>query len=256
MIAALVALIAIIFLGGGYETVLLNPDMKKNIHEYVQDKEHVKQIDALIKEIGSSQKTFMKKIHKPDFKSFNALNLDYNSTRESYTDLLNKYFTAVEALQNNYIQSELKMRELITETEWNNIMGALLTEPDKEKDKKQADKMVEQMHRSMLKACEKEISDTNNLDKARLILNEYKAHTEELVNTLLARGYKNRKTIRQYNASKGDFEEFKLELLDQRREYANFIIDMQFQLKKLTEETEWGKLAKELNDVLNKASGE
>ncbi|HEY9113849.1 MAG TPA: hypothetical protein VIN10_04070 [Bacteroidales bacterium] len=253
MIVGTLLLITILLYGGGYDTIMLNPDMKKNVHTFVVDKNRVKEIDHILKEMEKSQKAFHKVVKKGPFKEFEALNINPDATRAEYETLLNAYFVDLKALQQSQIDSELKIRSDIKEAEWNQIMEKVLATPDKSKAKKQMEKLTEKMHSGMIKACEKSISDPSNLSAAKTLIDNYRAKAELLGESIMDIGYKNQETIRNYNASREQYEDIRAEMLAKRLDFMQTVVDLRFELLEITPQKEWKGLATELNKTLSKA---
>ena len=59
--------------------------------------------------------------------------------------------------------------------------------------------------------------------------------------------YKNTPSISRFEATKEDFEAQLSKILKARQDYASYAADIIFEVKALTTEEEWKKLAKELN---------
>ena len=186
MLIGLAGLLLALFMGSsGSETILLDPDMKKNVHEYVEDKGRIKEIDALLKDTEKSQKAFTKNTFKPLSKELEALNLDYNSSKESYTALFTDYYAAVKSVQTDYLTNELKIRKLITEAEWNKIMQAVQDKKEKDKVKEAPQKSMDKMNNDLMALAEKTISDKEKLEQVKNILLEDQQHTRELLKTIV-----------------------------------------------------------------------
>jgi hypothetical protein len=247
-------LLALFLLVSGQETFMLNPEMEKSIKTTVKDKERKHQIDQILKEIKQDQKLFLKKTQKPSLKKLEELNLEYTSTAEDYQVVLNSYFTDLGVLQNKYLDKELQIRSLTKEEEWNKIMEMVIEKPNKEKHKKEIDKMCNQMHSNLLKAVEKNITDTISLKKARLLLEDYKTSSITISEKLLNASYKQNEAIRLYDTPRANFELLRLELLNSRKEYMSFVVAMRFQLKVLTPKENWKNVAKAINNNLKIAN--
>ena len=253
MVAGLTALLIILFFGGGIDTVLLNPDMKKNVKTYVLDKEREKKILLILKETEKSQKQFHKNTKKESLKNFKDLNLNYDSKSEDFTSVLNSYFSDLESLQKSYLDNELEVRSIIEKAEWDNIMEKVMQEPDKDKAKRTFEKMSNQTHDALIKTCNELISDESEREKASKLLEEYKSNINALADKLLSLNYKSQSTIRTYSSPREDFEVVQIDILKRRKEFMNYVVDMRFQLKELVPEHNWTVMAKKLNKSLEKA---
>ncbi len=252
MLAGLLLALLIVFTGG-YDTVMLNPEMKKNVQDNVQDKDRRHQIDQILKNITKDQKAFLKNTHKPGLKKLENLNMDYSSPKEEFEAVLNSYYTNLEELQKKYLDAELNIRSLTQEEEWNKIMEMVLQQPDKEKHASQIKKMIDRMYSNLLNACENNITNVQNLEKALNLVAKYKTNSTDLTEKMVNMGYKQQEEIRMYNAPRANFEALRAEILTSRSEYMANVVDMRFRLKDLTPEANWKNIAKAINQNLSKA---
>lgn len=247
MVAGLVALLALLFFGGGYDTILLNPDMEKGVKTYVTDKNSVKEIHQIIKQTGKKQESFTKDSKKGAIKSFEELNLDYHAKRDDFQIVLDEFFTGLANLQKESLDSELKVRSLITEEEWNKIMDDVVKTPEKGKVDKQIEKITEQMKEDLIKACQTTITDSLALLDVTNLADEYKVKSLSFARDLMDLGYKDHESIRKYDTPREDFESLALEVLNHRKSYMNYILDLRFLLKDIVSPEAWPDLAKSLN---------
>lgn len=251
MIVGLIGLFALLFFGGGYDSIMLNPEMEKNVKTYVLDKDRVKEISHIIKQMSDSQEAFAKGSKKKAIKTFQELNLNYYTKSEDFHAILDPLFTSLAVLQKGNIDSELKIRALINEDEWNNIMTMVVNTPDKEKVKNQVKKLSDEMKDHLIKACKSSITDSIALSSALILADAYGAKSLNFAEKLMDLGYKNHESIRKYNAPREDFEALASEILHYRKDYMHYIVDLRFQLKTLVDESTWSDMAKALNNGLS-----
>ncbi len=128
-------LVAYLFLGGGHETFLLNPNLAKNVSTYVKDKNRKDKIDKIIKAVAKDQENFQKETKKGSDKKLVDLNMNSASTREQFTEVYNDFYAGLISLQNNFLDSEMVIRSLIKPGEWDSIINKVLVTPEKEKQK-------------------------------------------------------------------------------------------------------------------------
>jgi hypothetical protein len=179
------------------------------------------------------------------------LNMNRASTRDDFRLEYDSFYTGLEALQNSYLDSELKIRSLIHPNEWDSIMNKVLKQPDNKKARKALFGQNEKFHHRLLSACEKSIPDSVGKMKARNLAGRYRAKGDTLVNAFLNLNYRYIHTIRPYKVTRKDFEPQRREMIQLRRDYSNFLVDMRFQLMAITPEKKWETIAKELNTDFN-----
>ena len=241
-------LIAYLFLSGGHETFLLNPNMAKNVSTYVKDKSSKDKIDKIIKSVAKEQEAFEKKTKKVYDKELVTLNMNPSSTAASFNAEYDQFYTDLKNLQESYIDSELVIKSLIKPAEWDSIMKKVLVTPTKDKAKKSFAKQNTELHNKILKACDRAITNTADQQKAKQYVDEYTAKGDTLASAFLDLNYKNLKNIRSYSSTRSDFEQDRIKMIRLRRNYTDYLVTMRFKLVAITPKDKWNDLAKELND--------
>ena len=241
-------LIAYLFLSGGHETFLLNPNMTKNVSVFVKDKTRRDKIDKIIKAVGKNQEIFEKKTIKVYEKKLVALNMDPSAKMISFQTTYDSFYLALKNLQESYIDSELVIKSLIKPNEWDSIMSRVLVAPAKDKAKKEVAKQNQSLHERLLKACNKAISNSADQKKAKHYVDEYKTKGDTLAAAFLDLNYKYLANIRPYSATRNDFEQARIKMIQLRRNYTDWLVTMRFRLIAITPKSKWEDLAKELND--------
>ncbi len=166
MLIGLFTLAYIIFFGG-HDTFLLDPNLKKNVSTYVTDEHRRKEIDSLIKYTEKKEEGFQKKAKKVYEKKLDELNMNRNSTKDEFKQEYNSFYADLKSLQNEYINSELKIRTLIQPDEWQKIMDKVLVTPEKEKNKKKLLEENKKLHDRLLKCMRKSYSGCSRQGKSQ-----------------------------------------------------------------------------------------
>jgi len=245
------ATLIILLLGGGTDTFLLDPQLKKSVKTYVAEKERKREIIGIIDLIGKDQKSFLKK-RKKYSNSLIELNTNYTSKPEEFKALFAEYHNQRTALQNSYLEHELKIRSLILENEWTAIMNALIEKPDKQKAQELFKKHNEKTYGGLIHACEKALSDKEALTRSKALLIDNQLKTETFMNKFLSLGYRHLESVQKYNVTRADFEPFRIEMDALHSAYLQSVIDLRFSPAGLATETEWKALGKELNGIFKK----
>lgn len=244
-------LIAYILLGGSHQTFLLNPNLEKNVSQYVKDKSRKEEIDKIIKQTIKSEEIFQKKIEKPACKKLEDLNMNHLSTQSQFNKEYASIYDSLEDLQNSYLSSELKIRSLIHANEWDSIMNKTLIQPSREKVSKAIYAKNIKLRDQLIKACNERITDSVNRNKANSYVDTYFTKGNSLAKAFLDLNYKYLSAIRPYTAPRSAFEKTGKEMIDLRKNYTDYLVDMRFKLMAITPEKEWPGLAKELNGEFN-----
>jgi hypothetical protein len=244
-------LIAYILLGGSHQTFLLNPNLEKDVSQYVKDKSRKEEIDKIIKQTIKSEEIFQKKIEKPACKKLEDLNMNHLSTQSQFNKEYASIYDSLKDLQNSYLSSELKIRSLIHANEWDSIMNKTLAQPSREKVSKAIYAKNIKLRDQLIKACNERITDSVNRKKANSYVDTYFTKGNSLAKAFLDLNYKYLSAIRPYTAPRSDFENTGKEMIDLRKNYTDYLVDMRFKLMAITPEREWPGLAKELNGEFN-----
>jgi hypothetical protein len=247
MIIGLLALAYLIF-GGGQDTFLLNPNLKKNVSTFVVDKNRRSDIDKLIKQIEKNEESFQKETKKVYEKKLVDLNMNRASTRDEFYKEYANFYEGLKGLQNAYLDSEIKIRTLILPNEWDSIMKkVLLEQPENEKIRKKLIEENQKISDKLLKSCNQHIPDSAGKRQAGIFVNEYKDKGDSVTDAFLKLNYRYMEAARAYKVTRQDFEPIRAEMIKLRKNYSNYLVVMRFKLLAITPEKEWEGLAKELN---------
>ena len=241
-------LIAYLFLSGGHETFLLNPNMAKNVSTYVKNKANKDKIDKIIKSVAKNQEAFEKKTKKVYDKNLVTLNMDPSSKVSSFNTEYNTFYADLKNLQESYIDSELVVKSLIKPAEWDSIMKKVLVTPTKDKAQKSFAKQNVDLHNKISKACDRAIANKQDQQKAKQYVDEYTAKGDSVASAFLDLNYKNLKNIRSYSATRADFEQDRIKMIQLRKNFTDYLVAMRFKLIAITPKDKWTDLAKELNN--------
>ncbi len=241
-------LIAFLFLRGGHETFLLNPNLAKNVSEYVKDKDRKDKIDKIIKAVAKDQEEFQKKIGKGSDEKLVDLNMNRASTQEQFADAYNDFYSDLISLQNSFLDSEMVIRTLIKPNEWDSIIKKVLVTPEKGKAQKLLAGENKKLQDRLISACNKSIPDSAGKAQAKKYVNEYTRSGDSVAAAYLNLNYNYLKSLRRYTATRADFEQPRANMITLRRNYTQSLVNMRFKLIAITPTEKWEALAKELNN--------
>ncbi|HSZ32534.1 MAG TPA: hypothetical protein VK772_04445 [Puia sp.] len=247
MIIGLLALTYLLF-GGGHQTFLLNPELKKNVSTYVVNSKRKDDIYLLIKQAEKSEAVFLKETKNVFDKKLVSLNMDTLSTTADFMQEYNKFYDSLAVLQNKYVGDEIKIRSFILPNEWDSIMKKVLILPDQAKARKSLMEENQKLSGNLQAACNKYISDPSSKKQSVVYVDGYKAKGDSVAIAFLDMNYKYISVIRPYNVSRSDFEPIRSRMIYLRRDYSNYLVDMRFKLKAITPNKNWHDLAKVLNN--------
>jgi hypothetical protein len=241
-------LLAFIFLGGGHETFLLNPNLAKNVSTYVKDKNRKDKIDKIIKSVAKAQQNFQKETKKGTDKKLVDLNMNRNSTQEQFKEAYSSFYEGLISLQNNFLDSEMVIRSLIKPDEWDSIINKVLKTPEKGKAKKQLASENKKLHDKLISACNRSIPDSAGKVQAKKYVDEYTKRGDSVSAAFLDLNYKYLEKLRLYTAARSEFEQPRANMITLRKNYTESLVNMRFKLIAITPKDKWEGLAKDLNN--------
>ena len=197
------------------------------------------------------QKSFVK-TRKGYIKRSRKLNLDRNTTRDQYTELIAEYREVQLEIQAYSIDSEMAMKKITKEDEWDNIMNEILESNSKNKTRQKMEKGSQKLYDKVVMACEKNIGDDLIREKVLESVNKFKQKVDGFIPKISELSYKNSESIRDYSAERVDYEEIINEIREMRREIMNAFLDTRFQLLEYTTEEQWSKIIKHFDKLVKK----
>jgi len=173
--------------------------------------------------------------------------MDHASTPAQFAQQYDSFYTGLKNLQDELVSSELKVRSFIHPNEWESIMQKAVSQPDPMKVRKGILAQNQKLQDHLIMACDKYITDSAGKAKTRVILGEYEIKGDNLAEAFLELNYKCLNALRPYQVTRQGFDPIRSKMLDLRRNYTNYLVEMRFKLLAITPEKNWKELAKELN---------
>lgn len=197
------------------------------------------------------QKAFVKE-RKRYIKASGKLNMDRNTTRQEYSDLMDEYLLVRREIQAFSIDNEMAMKEITTNEEWDNIMNAILEKTTKNKVKKKMAGESRKFFDKVIFNCKRNIEDESRRELVIASISDFRKKVDESIPAISEASYKNLETIRNYDAARADYEEVGKSLHKIRSEIMDAFLDTRFELIENTTEQEWKKVIKEFNKLVKK----
>ena len=256
MIIGLATLLTLLFSDGPGE-VFLVPNAEKNIKAIVKDKDKKGQAVKLFKATKKEVKAFDK-----DFKQQSKrLNKDDNRTslgQSGVDQLLAETFDKRKDLQNHVIDQRLKIRQVITEEEWDRfIETSVETMASKEKKTQKAqdkrDTAAEKLLEKIRSSLKKSIADNDHRNRALADFADF-ADFEKIVNSLFeetnALTFENNPSVQSYDVSKEELQDIYSKLNDAREKLNSGYLMMRKSMTAYLTEDEWNTVSKSFLELL------
>jgi hypothetical protein len=127
-------------------------------------------------------------------------------------------------------------------------MSKVATQPDPAKTRKDLMEENQKMATKLQSACNKYITDPTSKKQSVSYVNGYKAKGDSVVNAFLDLNYKYLTALKPYAVTAATFLPIRARMMEVRKSYSNYLVDMRFKLKTITPADKWNDLAKELNN--------
>ena len=118
----LIATIITIFVlgGGGAAMTLLPEDFDKQVKSVVTEKERLKEVQAIVKQIEKDFSSYDKQA-KAIGKEMIALNANYDAEEKDFHRVIERMLEERQKAQTQFIEAQFKLREQMTSEEWQTV---------------------------------------------------------------------------------------------------------------------------------------
>jgi len=239
---------------GGPGEVFLVPNAEKNIKAIVKDKDKKGQAVKLFKATKKEVKAFDK-----DFKQQSKrLNKDDNRTslgQSGVDQLLAETFDKRKDLQNHVIDQRLKIRQVITEEEWDRfIETSVETMASKKKKTKKAqykrDTSAEKLLEKIRSSLQKSIADNDHRNRALADFADFEKIVNSLFEETNALTFENNPSVRSYDVSKKELKDIYSKLNNAREQLNSGYLMMRKSMTTYLSEDEWNAISKSFLELL------
>ena len=247
MIISLVTLLIMHFSNGPGE-IFLVPDVDKKIKKIIVEKERKKEALALFrttkKRISKYNKALNKK-NKPLKKEKYRASLSDSDIEQFFQES----FEERKRIQGNLIEQRLKIREVMSEEEWNKFIEMSLQEIiDKDKKIQKAedkrDKADEKLLSKIRSSLQKAIADPDHKEKALADFADFEKIVINLFDEDNALTLENNPTVQSYNVTREELQNIYGKLNNARNQlYSSFFVMKDTMTGYLTDD-EWNAVTK------------
>ena len=263
MITGTVILIVAIFGGGitGYFNIAESEveiftlqNVEKKIRAHVEDEDREAEVLAIFKEAKIEIKSLSKELAASG-KAFRKLQKDKNADQRELEAIFKESETVRKNVQRLLVDKRLRIRELLSEQEWEDFTTQGLQEiedsPKKfEKAQQKIEKLDDKILRKLQKTFEKKIKDPERLNKANGYLDMFKSKLNELTRESVEYAVDNNKSLRDYSTKRSLLEDVFEELNESRVETFIAFLEMRRGLAEMLPEKEWKGIAKAFDKIL------
>jgi arsenate reductase-like glutaredoxin family protein len=241
-------LFALIF-GGGSQSVLLNPDLKKHIRKFVENKENKKQLLTITKSYEKEAKAFIKK-EKKMVKQMGQLNSQRTTTEEEFREFFTNAITQYKEFQQKGLECRLEIQQLLTESESMQIFKA--SEESWKKSEKTREKWVIRLRKQFDKLnskINKQVQDQTRRDQTIEIVDEFRNNLIDIKCEYDKFNIIDNPILKKHDATKSELQT-ELDLQNELRcQFYNVYIENHSKLVNFTTEEEWDKVIKSVNRI-------
>jgi hypothetical protein len=246
MILGTLALINMLFFGS-MEYFLVDK-LEKGVKTYVLEKERRKEILVDLSDAEKEIKAF-NKLSISSKKQFKNLNLNKTASRAEFEKIFSDLHKKREGNQKEMIQTRLTILGKITQEEWDNIIAYSAKSTDSRLEKEA--KKYKDPFAGIVKKINKSILNTEEAEEALTALEQLKEEFNGLSDKVKSMNSSESEVLRSKESTFEQLEKFGMEANQIREETFNALVDFHFNLKAITNESEWNKIMKEFNKIIN-----
>lgn len=247
MIPGIIALLTLLFFGGPQEYFFIEK-LEKGVKKYVIEKDRSKEILTELKESKSMIKAFNKN-RKGKLKQFLSMNLDRNAQRGTMDDFFKKRVEERLVLQQDMIEKRLLVTSKIEDSEWEEIIKMSDASVEKKMAKLQK-KGVKAPFESVAKTIESAIDDQDKQAQASAIVQNFKMRYTKLLDEVNSINTLESKLLSNKGTTEKEFMSVAKDMSQLRETAYQSFIDLHFDMKEITDESEWSKVMKSVNKVI------
>jgi len=247
MIVGIVALFTVLFFGGVQEYFFIEK-LEKGVKKFVIEKDRSKEIMVDLKETKSMIKAFNKN-RKGKLNEFLSMNLDRDIHRGSMDSFFDKRVDERLVFQQSMIEKRLLVTSKLEGSEWEEIIKMSDASVEKKIVKLQK-KGAKDPFESVEKTIQSAFSDQGKQAQASAILQNFKTQYTKLLDEVNSINTLESKLLSNKGSTEKEFMSLANDM-NQLREtaYQNFI-DLHYDMKEITDESEWTKVMKSVNKVI------
>ena len=247
MIVGIVALFTVLFFGGPQEYFFIEK-LEKGVKKFVVEKDRSKEILADLKLTKSMIKTFNKE-RKGKLSDFHSMNMDRSISRETLVEFFEERVKERKVFIKKMIEQRLAVVSKIDDGEWKEIIS--LSDATVEKKMAKVEKKGQpDPFEAVIKSVRSNIADQDKQAKAISVVENFKIEYTKLLTEVNAVNTIESKLLNDKNSTAGEFQALADDMNQLREKAYKNLVDLHFQIKDVTTETEWSKIMKSINKII------
>ena len=248
MIVGIVALFTMLFFGGAQESFFIEK-LEKGVKKYVAEKDRSKEILGDLKLTKSMINAFNKE-RKGELSEFHTMNLDRNISRQAMDEFFTARVEERSIFQEKMIEKRLLVASKIEDNEWKEIIH-LSDASVESKMAKFEKKGAEDPFEGIMKAINSSISEQVAKAEAISLAHNFKERYVKLLDQVNSFNTLESSLLKNKYSSAHEFQNLADEMNRLRETVYQAFIDLHFDMKEITNETEFVKVMKSINKVTN-----
>ena len=247
MIVGTIALISMLFFGG-VEYFLMD-ELEKGVKTFVVEKDRRKEIQADLKVSMDIIKAFNKD-RASKLKVLKEMNANRDVTKKEFDKFYYDRHEERSALHDNVISARLKVLPKLKKEEWEGIVK-MSEETVTAKREKATKKKPKDIFAKVIKTINKTIEEKDKASKAVKLVNDFEVVRNAAVKSLETLKASDNEVLTKKDASFDEMKSMAEGGMSFRKKAYMAFVDFHFQMKDITNETEWAKIMKEFNKIIH-----
>jgi len=244
MIIGIVTAIIILFAVLGSENAFIDPNAKKDIKKYIEDKNTQDEILGLMKAYTKEFKAGRKNEKKLEKKLEELFSIRGNDIAD-FQVVFDEYMQSRKSRQESYTKAILKTKSLITDSEWENMLANMDSKVKKQlKEQEKSVSSVEIINIKMQNQLEKQIDEEERRTRVTKIMEKTNSTELSILRKLNEFNYKDNEILKNQNATEEEYKQAFKEFNGLWQEYFDLYTRSYEQLSSVTTDDEWKAIKK------------
>jgi hypothetical protein len=190
------------------------------------------------------------KDRKGKLSEFISMNLDRDISRNELDDFFDDRVEERKVYQDEMIKQRIEMVAKIKDDEWKGIINQSNASVEKKMAKLEK-KGVKDPFESVMKTIKSTILDQDNQSQATSLIQNFKQRYTKLIDEVNAVNTVESKLLSNRNSTAEEFQKLAKDMNQLREKAYQSFIDLHFDMKDITNETEWTKVMKAVNKIIS-----
>jgi hypothetical protein len=251
MIVGTLALLTMLLGGGTFNTFVFE-DLDKYAKKVMVDEERKEYVLEELKIVKKSIKEYYK-VRGKKIKELKEVNIDRNTDLEDFKIIEDELRMERDKMDQYMVDKRMSVIKNIDNDEWDEIIRMSAEDAQNQKaneEEKELKGKIKNIFEKMESTIAKSIADTKKADNVLGSLDKLKTAYYEMESNVINRYPEDNKILIKKNSEQEELNQIYSEVFTLRESYVAALKDFHFEALEQTNEKEWKKIMKEMNNII------